>query len=185
MRTKRFFSIESNTLTYLVEAFDRSYRPETDSAPNLAPERLALRRLYHYLDEGFEFWLPPRAYSEVERISEKRPQAFRDHLSTIVVTCSEGGIEGMEDQVAERANRLGGAHSGASDCRILAESEARGCEALLTCDGDFITRLNPKSDVSILRPSEYWSSLGIPEDARPLRMRTYPDGPAENRWWTL
>jgi hypothetical protein len=47
-----------------------------------------------------------------------------------------------------------------NDCRVVAETEFAGLEVLLSSDRR-LRRLQPFTTIKILRPSEFWRSLGI------------------------
>jgi hypothetical protein len=58
-------ALDSNSLTYLIEAVAEGYLPDRDH-DEVAPERLAMLRLYCYTD--CSFWVAPTVQAEYLRI---------------------------------------------------------------------------------------------------------------------
>ena len=83
-----------------------------------------------------------------------------------------------------RAEALSLHHSGANDCRILAEAEEIGLDILLTYDADFCKRLTGRSKVvALLRPSLYWSKLAIVRGAQPITIPHHSNPLSDKTWW--
>ncbi len=67
--------IDSNALTYLLDAMDETYGLRIDPAA-IAPERLAMIRCFFYAD--CSFWVSPTVRAEYLRIGDREKQAKHD-----------------------------------------------------------------------------------------------------------
>lgn len=171
-------AIDSNALTYLVDSSTPGYDPDADET-SLGCERTAMLRAFLYAD--VRFWVGPQVVSEYNRIRDKSRHLV--HEQTVWVLLDEGGVDLDDPAVATRALNLREKHSGESDCRIVAEAEARKCDRLLTCDDNLIKRLDGACHIPILRPSEFWADLGIPRGVR-MRNRPADSNPLSDvKWW--
>jgi hypothetical protein len=76
------------------------------------------------------------------------------------------------------------AHPKPDDCRILAEAEELKLNFLLTYDHDFWRRLSAiSSTTKLMKPSSYWSTLGILKGAAPVTV-PHPTNPLSRQsWW--
>jgi len=86
--------------------------------------------------------------------------------------------------VTTRTGEFAALHSGAGDCRVLAEAEDAELEVLLTYDRKFKNRLGGASkSVKVLQPSEFWRGLSIPKGSPP-RLQPSQDNPLSlQQWW--
>lgn len=76
------------------------------------------------------------------------------------------------DAIHARARQFQSKHPKVNDCRILAEAEELGLDVLLTYDHSFWKRLrNSSATTSLMKPLDYWASLGVPHGVQP---RTVP-----------
>ena len=66
-------AIDSNALTYLIDANQYDYDPSMD--PHLAPQRLAMIRAFFYSDSLL--WVGPAVEAEYKRIQDSRK--YDDH----------------------------------------------------------------------------------------------------------
>jgi hypothetical protein len=173
-------AIDSNVLTYFLEAFRGGYDPASDVS-GLAGERVAIVRCYFYGD--CEFWVSPTVKRECELI--KDAQWAELHRRIPISLLADMLPEASEEDLDARAAELERCHSEHSDCRVVAEAEAMRLDVLLTCDGEMASRLGPRSTVKILRPSQFWSSLDIRAGSKPV-LRPRFDHPLGNEtWWPL
>jgi hypothetical protein len=179
-QVNRFAAIDSNVLTYFLEAFQDGYDPGQDVS-GLANERVAAVRCFFYGERPF--WVGPTVKRECARI---RNISWADlHLRIPLTLLQDMAPETPEKDLEARAIDLKVHHPSHDDCRVVAEAEAIGLSVLLTCDQDLIGRLGPRSRVSMLRPSQFWDSLGIRRGAQPL-LRPRAEHPlATKTWWRL
>lgn len=173
-------SLDSNALTYLLDAVSRAYLPQAD--PDLiAAERLAMFRIYCY--SGCKLWVSPTVKAEYIRISDSTK---RESHHVWVSYHLEDVEPPVPDPILDlRAAVLNERHSDFDDCRIVAETEATGVDILLTSDGALIKDLHAQTNVAIMRPTEFLSSLEIPRGARPC-VSPAPGNPlASETWWRM
>ncbi len=170
-------AIDSNALTYLVEAMTPGYAPSLDKSA-LAAERVAMIRTYLYTD--VLFWVGPEVEKEYERIRDQNRHLL--HFQTVAVLLAEGGVD-SSFAIDARARELEAFHSGVSDCRVVAESEARGCAILLTCDDALATRLASRAKLQILRPTAFWLQLDV-SPGTPIKRTPSRSNPLSGvDWW--
>ena len=75
-------------------------------------------------------------------------------------------------------------HSRENDCRILAEAKDLDLDVLLSYDRNFVKRLSGvEKAVTLIRPSDYWVSLGIPRGATPETVPANSNPLAAESWW--
>ena len=71
-----------------------------------------------------------------------------------------------------------------NDCLILAEAKDLGLDVLLSYDSDILKRLaSVEKEVVLIRPSDYWNSLGVPRGAD---LQTVPHNTnplSQKTWW--
>jgi hypothetical protein len=174
-------AVDSNCLTYLVEAIGvQDYDPALDSS-DLACERLAMARCYFY---GFcSFWVPPTAQKEYERIKSVEWRETHSRWTRYLLQDKE--LATPEEELVKRTEELFRHHAAVNDCRMLAEVEFSGLPVLLSCDVDLRGRLQAHTVVAILRPAEFWKSLDIAANAHPM-VAPAPGNPLRNKtWWHL
>jgi len=134
-------AIDSNALTYLIEAMDPNYVPSSDD-PALAIERISMLRIFLYI--GLPFYILPQVINEYEKIPGYE---WRDiHNSTVGALLNEVQMDDQTGsdlhEVCQRRIELLSLHSKYKDCQILTEAELFGISSLLTRDNDFIKRLS-------------------------------------------
>ncbi len=155
--------IDSNALTYLIEAMRPGYDPARDPS-GLGPERIAMIRVFLYGARGLH--LTPMVAVEYQAIRNDEKRAA--HARAACILLLDGPWRLDEEAVAARVAELRRRHGSLKDCRVVAESEATRITHLLTCDGDLIDNLRNLASVKIERPTEYWARLSVRPGARPI-----------------
>jgi hypothetical protein len=174
-------ALDSNALTYLLDAIAvDDYDPALDASP-LAKERLAMAWcLFH---GNCSPWIPPTARDEYQRI---RSEEKRDvHRRWTQYHLQDKDLNVPDHRIKQRVAELLPHHRKALDCRVLAETEFACLKTLLTVDQDLRARLQPHTSVSILLPSEFWKGLGVTAESA-SGIRPAPDNPLYGKaWWRL
>ena len=172
---KRQVAIDSNAMTYLVDAMTAGCRPSGE----LAREKIALLRNYLYRDDIL--YISATVAAEYKRIKEERLRHYHQELADILL----GEIVEMDpSEIKSRTAEYSAFHSRHNDCRILAESELGGASVLLTYDRDFMKRLRSRTRlIELLSPSEFWVQLNIPRGARPAKSPSPSNPLAKKLWW--
>src|SRR5437867_12011861 len=124
-------AFDSNVVTYFLDANRDDYDPALDPDPALRVQRVAAFRLWIYTDNPA---VVPTVQQEVVAI--RQPDAHREHfnwtfyhLHEVLPTWLDG------DRLDARTTELSAFHSGAADCRIVAECEqVRDVDAFATVD---------------------------------------------------
>lgn len=169
-------ALDSNCLSYLLDALNAGEAPKPDDP--LREQKLALVRVMLYDEWGL--YVAPRVTEECARIRNTSRAAL--HASWLGSIFSE--VQPIDAVcIAARANELSVQHADIDDCRVLAECEDAGISVLLTYDGELISRLSRQTSVRLLRPVEYWSSLGIAKKASPQTVPHATNPLALARWW--
>ena len=159
-----FTAVDSNVLTYLVEAIEPAYDP-TIGDPSIALERLAIVQSFIYGD--VRFWVSPTVEVEYNRI--RTPAKHLRHERTAWVLLEDVPLRGDQVALDARAQSLVAFHSDVDDCRIVAEAEEHRVESLLTRDDDLIAHLTARTPLALQYPSKLWQSLALPRGAKPRR----------------
>lgn len=179
MPMTQLIAIDSNVLTYLVDALDENYDPSLDRS-HLMPERVALVRIYFYC--GQPYYVPPTVQKEYQRISNSIKQQAHDRLHQILLLDS-GNFN--QTAVQYRASMLLNSHNDIDDCTIVAESEFMKMEVLLTSDEDLLTRLARIASIQIVKPSDFLIGLNIQSNIKPM-IAPAPSNPFSNlSWWRI
>ncbi|MGE0885681.1 MAG: hypothetical protein AB7P14_19200 [Blastocatellales bacterium] len=178
---KQTIAIDSNALTYLIEAIDPDYDPSTDKS-DVVLERIAMIRSYLYCDCFFRV-LPTVSY-EYSRISKEEWRLTHERVSNVLFLDDSSELD--EDMIRNRAKDFFIHHPKKSDCRVAAEAEAAGVTFLLTLDKDLIDRLGTiVKGLSIMKPTDFLAKLGIGPATKPIRLPT-PSNPLYSKnWWRL
>lgn len=175
-------ALDSNALTYLVEAVRDGYLPQTDPDP-IAPERLAMFRLYCYSTDAF--WVSPTVRAEYFRITDPAKRESHDRWAKYHLEDLEPPVPAsVLDQRASALN-CRCRHADFDDCRVVAEAEAASVEILLTSDGDLIKDLAVETRMTILRPTEFLASLAIPPGSTPQTIPSAGNPLAVETWWRI
>jgi len=173
-----YVAIDSNCLTYLVDAMYSCERPIDD----LADQKIALLRIYLYRDEIL--YISSTVQSEYRKIRDASNKERHEGISNILLgDVPKSNPKTIEDRFCFYTNFHKGKKN-KKDCRILAESELGDCQYLLTYDFKYLSRLKEKTEIIKMKtPVEFWSSLNIPKGAKPVRT-PHPTNPLSNQtWW--
>jgi hypothetical protein len=172
--------IDSQVLTYLVEAIEPAYNPAADDL-RLAPERVAMVRSYYY--GNVRFWVLPTVECEYNQIRD--PAKHLRHQRGAWVLLHDAPLGVPSAALDARAEELRAYHSGHADCRIVAEAELAGLSTLVTFDDSLIAHLTERTSLALTYPSTFWESLGIGPGAA-LAIDPHPANPlAQQSWWRL
>jgi hypothetical protein len=169
--------LDSQCLSYLLDAITGIEEP----TGRLAPEKKALLRSWFYRPGNFAFTLTATVVAEVRAIpNAARRELHESFIRTLFLDYP------VRDNLAvqARADRFAIAHPRSRDCRVLAESEELGLDLVLTYDHDFWKRLRYASPTTkLVKPSEYWSSRGVPAGVSPQTV-PHPTNPLSSQsWW--
>ena len=149
----RAVAIDSNALTYLIEANQPDYDPSTDLL--LGNQRLAMIRTLFYSDRLL--WVGPTVEAEYKKI--RNPEKYHDHRRIAHYVLEDQPLRVDAALFEARVRELKGSHRGEADCRVLAETESAGLETLLSCDRDMLSAFTGMSKVTIRQPSEFGNRL--------------------------
>jgi hypothetical protein len=176
-----FAAVDSNALTYLVNAIGvESYDPAQDSS-GLADERIAMSRLFMYGD--CRLWVPPVVRIETADIPAGELRDAQNRMTWYQLLDHDSGVS--EAVIQQRVEQLLQHHNAVNDCRVVAETEAMELSYVVTRDDKLHRRLQTHTPVQIVRPSELWTSLDI-RCAPPHAMVPAPDNPlSAHHWWRL
>ena len=152
-----YAAVDSNALTYLVNAIGvEGYDPARDTS-GLADERIAMSRLFMYGD--CRLWVPPAVRSETADISPGELRDAQNRMTWYQLLDHDSGVD--EAIIERRVNELLSHHAGANDCRVVAETETMELGYLVTRDDRLHRRLQAHTKVRIVRPIDLWKSLDI------------------------
>jgi predicted nucleic acid-binding protein len=175
MATQSLVCVDSNAMTYLVEAMTNGGCPAGD----VAAEKIALLRIYLYRNDIL--YLSKTVELEYLRIKNETRKLHHKQIADVLL----GEIPPVDSSAVEtRAAEYLVHHGKQEDCRVLSECELGGGDVLLTYDQDFLKRLRGKTKkIKLYAPSEYWSALGIPQGTRPVTS-PHPTNPLSREvWW--
>jgi len=175
MATSGRVCVDSNALTYLVEAMTNGGCPTGD----VAAEKIALLRIYLYRNDVL--YLSQTVELEYQRIKDETRKLYHKQIADILL----GEIQPVDSNAIKARTTDYLAHHGKQeDCRVLSECELGGGDVLLTYDQDFLKRLRGKTQrIELCAPSEFWSSLAIPKGTRPVTS-PHPSNPLSKEvWW--
>jgi hypothetical protein len=173
----RRIAIDSNCLTYVIQAMNSGGRPEGDSG-DLDQQKVALVRIYLYLDDTL--WVPKTAMDEARRIKVAgRADEHASFNSSLFGTWPTQNLARVDARAAE----LLPFHNKQRDCFVMAEAEDTFMTVLLTCDRDMIKRLRNQTNLLLSTPLDYWASLSMFKDARPKKLPHATNPLAQQTWW--
>ncbi len=175
MATSGLVCVDSNAMTYLVEAMTNGGCPTGD----VADEKIALLRIYLYRSDVL--YLSKTVELEYQRIKDEKRKLNHKQIADVLL----GEIPSVDSNAIEaRATEYLVHHGKQEDCRVLSECELGGGDALLAYDQDFLKRLRGMTkSIKLYAPSEYWSRLGIPQGTRPVTC-PHPSNPlSKEAWW--
>ena len=145
-------AVDSNTLTYLLDAIAvEDYDPATDIS-GLADERRAMVWCYFY--GNCSPWVSPTVQREYNRITAPEKRERHDRWTKYLL--QDKSLTTPQHLLEERAEELLLRHGDIDDCRVVAETEAAGLRVLLSVDRDLRVHLQPHTSVRILRPTDFW-----------------------------
>jgi len=147
----------------------------------LAHERVAMLRCYFYGD--CSFWVTPTTQIEYAKIKNEAWRKMHDRWTKFML--QDMPLRTTLDLLDRRMGELPQHHQAENDCRVVAETEFSGVDTLLSCDKDLIARLRDHARVRILRPTEFWTSLGIEEGAQPVVQPARGNPLLDKSWWRL
>jgi hypothetical protein len=179
MQKGAMVGVDSNALSYLVGALASTYDPSLDQSA-LNPERIAIVRIYFY--KGSPYCVTPTVRAEYQRIGETISRDSHDRLCQFLLLDPWSLNQVLVDN---RTSVLLANHSDPDDCSIIAEAELMGLQVLLTCDSDMTKHLRPLTSLLIMKPSDYWNSLGIQPGVQPAIVPA-PSNPLSTlNWWRI
>src|SRR3989442_13687000 len=147
-----YAAVDSNALTYLVNAIGvEGYDPAQDNS-GLADERVAMARLFMYGD--CKLWVPPVVRTETADIPAGELRDAQNRMTWYQLLDHDSGVS--ETVIDRRVNELLRHHAGANDCRVVAETETMELGYLVTRDDKLNRRLQAHTRVRIVRPTELW-----------------------------
>ena len=180
MQTYNRVAIDSNSLTYLIQAMEAFYDPHKDD-PSLAEERRSLLRLYLYA--GHHFYVLPEVEREYRRISKKDWREVHEEVVGTLLLEVDRPLD--PKRVERRRDFFLSYHSKLSDCQILGEAEVAAMTLLLTRDDRPIRRLASLTSVRMLYPSALWKESNITPGSKPM-ISPHPTNPLlMQTWWKL
>jgi hypothetical protein len=156
-RVAIYAAVDSNALTYLVNAIGvEGYDPARDNS-GLADERIAMSRLFMYGD--CRLWVPPIVRTETADIPAGELRDAQNRMTWYQLLDHDSGV--AEATIKRRTDELLGHHAGANDCRVVAETETMELDYLVTRDDRLHRHLQAHTRVQIVRPTQLWESLDI------------------------
>jgi len=171
-------SIESNALSYLVDAMMNGKKP----VGNEADEKIALLRVYLYSD--VILYVSPTVRAEFKKIKDEKKRSSHQEIADNLL---EDILLSDHSLINARTKEYNKFHSGKTnekDCKILAESEIGGCNLILTYDQDFYKKLHDKThSIRMMKPSDFWDSLGIPQNSKPVIEPHSTNPLSKETWW--
>ncbi|MFA6500093.1 MAG: type II toxin-antitoxin system VapC family toxin [Desulfurivibrionaceae bacterium] len=177
----RKIAIDSNALTFLVDAMMGRYNPKNDSE-DLLLQKVSLLRIFIYC--GTQFYVLPTVEMEYKRI--KNVIKLEEHKSICEALLFDGIFIPDEILTNIMIDKYSKKHTGLNDCKILAEANQLEVETLLTYDFDFYNNLRTHSDsVTLAIPSEYWNSLYLPVGTSPIWSPHESNPLSKQTWWVL
>lgn len=174
-------AIDSNALTYLIDAMEPDYDPSND-IPSNRKERQAMLRIFLY--QGKPFYVLPQVTKEYNDIPS---YVWRDmHGSTVGALLIEFRIANQIIEIDQRRNAFLKLHeNNHKDCQLLAEAEAACMSVLLTRDKVFKNSLSGMTTIRIMYPSEYCESLNLPSDISPTLLPGESNPLFGKTWWQI
>src|SRR5260221_2720996 len=110
-----YAAVDSNALTYLVNAIGvEGYDPAQDNS-GLADERVAMARLFMYGD--CKLWVPPVVRTETADIPAGELRDAQNRMTWYQLLDHDSGVS--ETVIDRRVNELLRHHNGVNDCRLL------------------------------------------------------------------
>jgi hypothetical protein len=175
-------AFDSQVLSYFRQANQPGYDPEHDQDAH-AKHKVAAFCLWMYAGNPV---VVPTAFRECNAIPDEPSR--REHFNWNAYHFSEVLASWLDEKrVESRAAELGAFHSGANDCRIVAECEEPGAavDALAAFDRKLLKRLTGRSRIPILTPLQCLLRAGVAEDSTP-KVNLHAEHPhAGATWWRI
>ncbi len=170
--------IDSNAITYLVEAIMKGEKPIGD----VADEKISLLRTYLYRNETL--YISPTVKEEYEKIKNEIKRQNHQGIADILLSdISPPDITLVESRKSEYSKHHQG-EKNKKDCKILAETELGGCNVFLTYDQALLINLRGKTHkMKLSEPSEYWNNIGIAKGTSPVRAPHATNPLSRETWW--
>lgn len=170
--------IDSNAMTYLVEAIMNGGKP----SGNVADEKIALLRSYLYREDTL--YISPTVKEEYDKIKDEIKRQDHQGIADIILgDLSPSDITLIQSRASDYSTHHQG-EKNKKDCKILAEAELSGCDILLTYDQTLLKNLKGKTHkVQLREPSEYWNSIGIMKGGKPVRAPHTSNPLSRETWW--
>ena len=174
-------ALDSNCVTYFLDAAEARFDPETDRT-DLSDQRRCVVLLYFYAVSAYTGL--PKVHEEVAAIQDPHKRRVHKQLLENLM------LDVLEDLPVDARDRRVAAlldyHPKPADCRILAEAEMAAVPVLLTFDTDFRNRLGAvAAGTRILRPCEFWDELDIPPGTEPTKGPRPSNPMAGSEWWRI
>jgi rRNA-processing protein FCF1 len=171
-------AIDSNALTYLINAIDPDYDPLNDTPKN-KKERQAMLRIFLY--QGDPFHILPQVIKEYNDIPGYEWRSL--HESTTWALFMEFHIANQKHKIDQRRDEFLTIHKNKhKDCQLLAEAESASMDVLLTRDNNFKKNLSEIAKIKIMYPSEYWESLNMQAGISP-KIAPATSNPLFGKYW--
>jgi predicted nucleic acid-binding protein len=172
-------SIDSNALSYLVDVMMNGKKP----VGNEADEKIALLRACLYRHDIL--YVSPTVRAEYEEIKDEKKRRNHQEITDILlgdIFVSDPNLIGIRTDEYYKFHQSG--KNAKKDCKILAESEIDGCNIILTYDQDFYKNLHDKThSIKIMKPSDFWASLRIPHNSKPVTVPHPTNSLSKETWW--
>ena len=173
-------AIDSNALTYLINAMVPDYDPLNDMPLN-KEERQAMLRIYLY--QGIPFYILPQVMNEYDAISIYDWRNL--HKSTVGTLLIEFRITNQKHEIDKRRNEFLKYHNKYKDCQLTAEAERAGMDLLLTKDIGLKKNLSGIATIRIMYTSEYWASLNLQSNIKPQLAPAESNPLFGKTWWQI
>ena len=174
--------VDSNCVTFLLQAMTGDYNPALDNDSRLRPERIALFRIFLYKNN---LYTTPQVRKEITRIQNTTNQ--KNHLlHDMVIFGKVGTLENLGiEEVLQLKNEFMKIHNSENDCQILAEAVRGQLDCFLTYDKNFLKRLVGKTQITLSKPSEHWSRLPINPGTEPKIIPHCTNPLCFQEWWRV
>jgi hypothetical protein len=171
-------AIDSNCMTYLVEAMSEGSKPSGDTSN----EKIALLRIFIYHDKYL--CISTTVRKEFDKIVDEAKRQSHHGVADILLLDIPTTDQNLIESLILEYNIYHPGEKNKKDCRILAEAELGGANIFLTYDQIFLNNLcNNTHKISMFKPSNYWHDLSIPHDISPIRSPSANNPLSLNKWW--
>jgi hypothetical protein len=174
-------AFDSHVVTFFLQANQYGYDPAEDGDSVLATERVAAFRLWIY---GSNPIAVPTVFKECKDVPDAMKN--REHFNWNAYHLEEVLAQELDAaQIDARVAELAILHSGANDCRIVAECEDKAArvDALATFDSELIKHLKDEARIVVATPYDCWQRLAIPHGAAPSSVLSADHPLVKVVWW--